>query len=202
MTQAPEPPLRAHRVIAKRVKELRKGRGWSAQRLSGELKAVGIAWDRSIVANFESGRRPYVTVEELLALAYVLSVAPVHMIVPPLSSEELTPTNRGDPPYSYAITPTVRFAPTAAVRDWIRGLRTVGEVDPRLFFSQVPPEEFSVKASPEDPVERMATQRMAEEAARLEEEAARDEHPAAPDLLRLAEHSIPIPDEEKEGEDG
>jgi transcriptional regulator with XRE-family HTH domain len=139
------------------VKDLRKRRGWSAQRLGEEMTRVGVAWDRSIVANFENGRRSYVTVEELLALAYVFSVAPVHMIVPPQSRQELTPASKDDlsqllrqAPYAYAITPTVQYAPTIAVRGWIRGERTIGAVDPRLYFSEVPPDEFEAKPQPDD----------------------------------------------------
>jgi transcriptional regulator with XRE-family HTH domain len=123
-------PLAAHRVIATRVKELRKRRGWSAQRLGEEMAAVGVPWDRSIVANFENGRRSYVTVEELLALAYVLSVAPVHLVVP---LEDSTP---------YAPVPSLQFTTAGVVRAWIRGQRTIGDTDPRLFYSEVPPEEF------------------------------------------------------------
>jgi transcriptional regulator with XRE-family HTH domain len=58
------------------MRKLRTERGWSAQRLSEEMSKVGVPWDRSIVANLEYGRRRTVSVEELLALAYVLAVPP------------------------------------------------------------------------------------------------------------------------------
>lgn len=73
MTQA---SLTPHKVIAARMRQLRTGRGWSAQRLSEEMSKVGVPWDRSIVANLEYGRRRTVSVEEWLALAYVLAVPP------------------------------------------------------------------------------------------------------------------------------
>jgi transcriptional regulator with XRE-family HTH domain len=50
--------------------------------LADALHADGLRWDRSILANLESGRRRDVSVNELLALARCLGVAPVHLIVP------------------------------------------------------------------------------------------------------------------------
>jgi transcriptional regulator with XRE-family HTH domain len=58
-------------TVAERVRELRRRRDWSAERLGQELKKAGLDWNRSIVANFESGRRPSVSIEEVLALAFV-----------------------------------------------------------------------------------------------------------------------------------
>ncbi|WP_446218280.1 helix-turn-helix domain-containing protein [Micromonospora sp. IBHARD004] len=135
-------PLTPHRVIAERMKALRKKRGWSAAHLALEMKKAGIPWDRSIVASLELGRRATVTVEELLALSYVLSVAPVHLLVPPVGVEDRTPYQvvpngpggpdsvlAGSPPYP------------AVVRAWIRGQLPMG--DPRSFFEEVPPSELA-----------------------------------------------------------
>jgi transcriptional regulator with XRE-family HTH domain len=122
-----QPAWTPHRAIADRVRTLRQGRGWSAAKLAEQMKVHGISWDRSIVANFESGRRAYVTVEELLALAYVLDVAPVHLLIP-------TETEADD---QYAPVPTFTTHPSY-VREWIRGLRPIGDVDLRRYFSDVP----------------------------------------------------------------
>ncbi|MFC0527829.1 helix-turn-helix domain-containing protein [Phytohabitans kaempferiae] len=73
-------PESLHRRIAARVRELRAARGWSAARLAEEMAAAGTRWDRSIVANFENGRRAYVTAEELVALAGVLGTSP-HLLL-------------------------------------------------------------------------------------------------------------------------
>ena len=80
-------------------------------------------------------RRPRpVTVDELLALALALNVAPVHLIVPPDDYE--TP---------YAVTATVT-SPNYRVRGWIRGLFVLPRLpkvgDKRQFFTEVPPDEF------------------------------------------------------------
>jgi transcriptional regulator with XRE-family HTH domain len=79
-------PLTPTKVIAARVKELRKSRGWSAADLAQAMKAVGIEWERIIVTKLETGRRASVSVEEMLALAYVLDVAVVDLVVPPWPS--------------------------------------------------------------------------------------------------------------------
>jgi transcriptional regulator with XRE-family HTH domain len=125
-------PLAPHRAIAGRVRALRTQHGWSAQRLAEELASVGIAWDRSIVANFENGRRAGVSVEEFLALAYVLSVAPVHLLVP-TDAVDMTP---------YRITPEGDPRRVEWVRAWIRGQAPLGVVDPRRYFAEVPTSEW------------------------------------------------------------
>ncbi|WP_155255741.1 helix-turn-helix domain-containing protein [Salinispora fenicalii] len=124
--------LTPHRAIANRVKELREGRGWSAQRLGEEIAKLGTRLDRSIVTNFESGRRSYVTVEEWLVLAYVLDVAPVHLLMP-IDANEDTP---------YQLVPVGGPIPALPVRAWIRGQTIIDTVDPKQYFSEVPDAEW------------------------------------------------------------
>lgn len=128
MTQTSATP---HRVIAERVRELRKGRGWSAQRLAEELAQAGTPWDRSVVANFENGRRASVSVEEMFALAYVLDVAPVNLMVP--TSPETVP---------YAPTASVVVSPMDA-REWIRGRKPIGKQDMDTYFSKIAGSDFN-----------------------------------------------------------
>lgn len=100
------------------------------------MTKIGIKWDRSIVANFESGRRKYVTVEEWLALAYLLNVAPVHMLVP-IDADENTP---------YQLVPEGGPSSALPVRAWIRGQTIIGAVDPKEYFAQVPDAEWQAPA--------------------------------------------------------
>lgn len=97
-------------TIRKRVKELRGRAGLTAAEVAEKLSGLGVDWNRSIVANFEAGRRPSVSVVEWLALAQVLDVAPLHLLVSP----EARTTDL------YQVTPT-RTAPVMAVREWVRG---------------------------------------------------------------------------------
>jgi hypothetical protein len=109
--------------------------------LAAELQAVGIPWNRMIVTNFESPdgkRRNAVTVEEFLALAYVLSVQPAHLLVP-IDASETTP---------YAITPAGSGHSIGAhmARAWFRGLTPVAEVEAKRYFTEVPDAEWSPPA--------------------------------------------------------
>lgn len=122
-------------MIAARVRELRKRQDWTADQLAKELQAVGIEWDRSIVTNLELGRRKTVSVEELLALAYVLGVAPVHLLVPPDAGED----------HRYRVVPAGLSAlrPETA-RRWIAGSQPIkagpgGVIDGRRYFFEAPP---------------------------------------------------------------
>jgi transcriptional regulator with XRE-family HTH domain len=129
-----EQPLTPHQVIAARVRELRKKRGWSAAHLAAEMTKVGVPWERMVVTKLENGRRQNVTVEELFALANVLSVAPVHLVVPPLSSDESERV-------LYRVTPAGQQTWVAYARAWVRGRAPLG--DPRVYFAEVPEDEWS-----------------------------------------------------------
>lgn len=127
------PPTAA---IAKRVKELRQRKGWTAAELADRCADKGLdGFNRSVLANLESGRRKYVTVAEMLALAYVLDVAPVHLLVPVEADDMFTED-------LYAICPDV-FLPVPHAREWVRGEHAPAAVDPRAYYSEVPREEWA-----------------------------------------------------------
>jgi transcriptional regulator with XRE-family HTH domain len=75
-------------VVARRVREIRKQRGWTAERLAAECARVGASQlTASVIANIESGRRDQqgrrrrdVTVDELLHLAAALDVDMSHLL--------------------------------------------------------------------------------------------------------------------------
>jgi transcriptional regulator with XRE-family HTH domain len=123
-------PLSPTQWVAKRVREVRQKRGLTAAQLATEMTRVGVPWKRGVVAKLESGLREAVSVEELLALAYVLDVAPVHLLVP-----------FDDDAQPYQVTPT-RNDPAGYVRDWIRGDWYLDGTDVRHFFSELPEHEF------------------------------------------------------------
>src|SRR5437899_1355429 len=126
------------RTVAARVQELRRKRGWSAEALAEECADLGMpALNRSVIANIESGRRTYVSVEELLTLAYALDVAPVHLLVP-VEVDETADAHR------YQVAPD-RFLPIPAAREWIRGQLCPPGRDPRTYHSEVPREEWQAR---------------------------------------------------------
>jgi transcriptional regulator with XRE-family HTH domain len=94
-------------LIMDAVKQLRTAKGWSAERLAGEMTQAGVPWNADIVVNLEHGRRKSLRVHELLTLAWVLDASsPVDLLVP------------GDGPYP--VTPSTLLA-SAAVRAWCQG---------------------------------------------------------------------------------
>lgn len=94
------------------------------------MARLGIPWDRHIVANLENGRRQAVSVTELLGLAYVLDVSPLHLLVPPLDSTE------DEGPYLMVV-PSRGF-PLHVAREWVRGNEPAPGQDPRIFLTEVP----------------------------------------------------------------
>jgi transcriptional regulator with XRE-family HTH domain len=87
MTDNRRPRETASDTVARRVKELRKQRGWSARRLAEACAATGSPQlSESVIANIESGRREDgrrrrdVTVDETIAFAKALDVPAVHLL--------------------------------------------------------------------------------------------------------------------------
>lgn len=109
MTESPS------EVVAQRLKQLRRARGWSAQRLAEECARLGAPHlSASVIANIETGRkdaagkrRREVTVEELLIFSYALNTPAVALLVP-FTSEQMQ------------ITPNVTASPDAAL-GWLLG---------------------------------------------------------------------------------
>lgn len=130
-------PLRPHKVLAERVRKVRGERGLTGAGLAERMTEAGIKWDRSVVANLENGRRASVSVEELLALAYVLDVAPVHLVVPITAGGCLS------------VTPDVSVTNEQA-RAWIRGDAELPGKDGRKYFSEVPEDEWKLRAGQQE----------------------------------------------------
>jgi transcriptional regulator with XRE-family HTH domain len=127
-------PLTSTAVIGRQVAKYRGRLGWSAAALAAELQKAGIQWGRPDVTKLEKGLRKSVTVDQALALAAVLNVAPVHLLVPP---------DDDDAPYRVTAEVT---EPSFRVRGWIRGLFMLPRLprvgDVRQFWAVVPLDEF------------------------------------------------------------
>lgn len=70
------------RQVIGRMKDLRKRRGWSAQKLADAMTGVGAPWLDTTVAKLENGHRKNVTVAELAGLAEVFGVTPSDLLCP------------------------------------------------------------------------------------------------------------------------
>ena len=101
-------------ITGRRIKTLRKAKGWSVRRLVDECAAVGFEVTSNVIENIEgiqrerahgSQRRRGITVDELMALALVLDVSPLALLLP-------------EEPSAYPITPDVQ--PSAeSVYQWL-----------------------------------------------------------------------------------
>jgi hypothetical protein len=125
-------------IVAARIRAVRRKRDLTVAELASQCAAAGYpeltAHALYSLEGRRSGtRRPAraVTVDELLAVAKVLQVAPVHLLVPPGAGED-------DPyPVTHEIT-----APAAHVREWVRGYGLLPGDDRQLYLTEVPPGEF------------------------------------------------------------
>lgn len=128
-------------VVAGRVRDVRTKRKLTVAGLAARCAALG-APDLTAQALYKlEGRRPGklrprpVTVDELLALAAALNVAPVHLLVPTDDFDE-----------SYRLTAEVSVSASSA-RAWIRGvLPLLPGDDGREYWSEVPRDEFYMPA--------------------------------------------------------
>lgn len=68
-------------IFASRLREARKARAWTQGRLADELAQLGAPMDRTTLAKIEKGQRE-VRLEELIALAAALDVAPIYLLFP------------------------------------------------------------------------------------------------------------------------
>ncbi|WP_158642423.1 helix-turn-helix domain-containing protein [Actinomadura sp. WAC 06369] len=137
-------------IVGARVRAVRQRRGWTAAQLAERCTEHGAPEiTASVVTDLETGRRDKdtkrrrrnITVDELLALACALDVAPVHLLVP---------TDGNDP---YLVTHD-RFVRPARAREWVRGRHPLPWSDPRLFFSEVPAEEWEPPEMTQEQMDR------------------------------------------------
>lgn len=79
MTARPQSTSHSGNAI-RRVRLLRKARGWSAQHLVDQLAVGGCPMGRSTLAGLENGQRSHLTVDELCAFAAVFGVPVEHLL--------------------------------------------------------------------------------------------------------------------------
>lgn len=111
--------LRPGQILATRVREARKRRGWRQQDLADRLAKIGHRhMPRTTIAKIEQGgvRADRAQLWEVMALAAALGVPPVHLITP------------DDDGAIVQITAKIE-APAIVARGWIRGERPLNPDD-------------------------------------------------------------------------
>ena len=74
--------------IGQAIQRLRGEQGLSAQRLSDRLAELGLDMSRASISALENGKRPYVTVGEVMLIARALNTSPIALIFPGLDYDE------------------------------------------------------------------------------------------------------------------
>lgn len=125
-------------VVARRVKEVRQARRLTVKQLAERCAETGFpGLSAQALYNLENGRRDkdgrrrrFVTVDELLALATTLNVAPVHLLVPTSGDED-----------EYQVTPA-KTSTVEKVRAWVRGHISLGNGPRKEFTAEAPEGEW------------------------------------------------------------
>jgi len=115
-------------VFRKRLREVRKIKGWTQQDLAAALGRAGVHLNEFVITRMESGNRR-VSVDEAITISAVLGVSPVHMLVP-LNDDE-----------TVQLAPRLPAVRTVDARAWLRGQRPLSQADEGLFYFQTPPSE-------------------------------------------------------------
>lgn len=68
------------RHVVRRIRSIRKARGLSAAALAEAMREAGVPWDRSIVANIETGRRQDLRLTELVTFCRLFNVTVADLI--------------------------------------------------------------------------------------------------------------------------
>ncbi|MFC8704683.1 helix-turn-helix domain-containing protein [Streptomyces anulatus] len=76
-------------VVAERVRSRRRELKMSAQQLADECARLGAPMQRSVIANFENGRRTTIAMTEIIALAAALRISPIYLMFPLGSGDPL-----------------------------------------------------------------------------------------------------------------
>lgn len=131
-------------VLARRLREARGARNWTQQELAAELERLGAPMDRTTIAKIEKGQRQ-ARVEELIALAAALDVAPVHLFLP-IEDDGLV-----------ALTPKLEVDVEKAWR-WARGRQPLDPANIRTYSFQHPGDigVINPEASPEEKAAALA----------------------------------------------
>lgn len=130
-------------IFALRLREAREARGWRQQDLSDRMGQLGAPMDRTTLAKIERGKRE-ARLEEMIALAAALDVAPLNLYMP----------IEGDEPVCLA--PALAVDPGDA-RKWARGFRPLDPTNHRVYQFQSPGGPESSKDLEKDEREAMET---------------------------------------------
>ncbi|WP_457029735.1 helix-turn-helix domain-containing protein [Kitasatospora sp. P5_F3] len=128
------PTLSVSDAAAVRLREARTRRGWTTKQLADACGAAGATkLTAAVLANIETGRRDSdgvrrreLSIDELVVLAVVLDVAPLHLLGLPDSAE---------PGTKIQLTPELAVSDGELLLEWLCGQRPLPQTDSRQFYS-------------------------------------------------------------------
>lgn len=101
MTNGEEWPATWNQAIGRRIAEIRREVGLSAQALADSCTDLGHPMQRGTIAKFENGRRETVGVHELVVIATALYVAPAELLFPGAIDGPQDDPDAGEPTVEY-----------------------------------------------------------------------------------------------------
>jgi transcriptional regulator with XRE-family HTH domain len=125
--------LTPSQAFGRRLRQVRKGRRMSGQRLTELLDEYGFGIHRTRLARIESGETP-ATLEDLFALAFVLDLSPSALVVPEPNEVELGEKLEDEP----GVKLLDRSEEPGKFRAWVRGEAHLDDQNPDLFELQRP----------------------------------------------------------------
>ncbi|MFF2075391.1 helix-turn-helix domain-containing protein [Kitasatospora sp. NPDC058162] len=128
------PTLSVSDAVALRVKEARNRRGWTMKQLATACHDAGATkLTSSVLANIETGRRDAngvrrreLSIDEVVALAVVLDISPVHLLGLP---------DEAEPGTTILLTPEVAVSDGELLVEWFCGQKALPQGDSRQFYS-------------------------------------------------------------------
>lgn len=128
------PTLSVSDAAAVRLREARTRRGWTTKQLADACAAAGaVKLTSAALSNIETGRRDTegvrrreLSVDELVVLAVVLDVAPIHLLGLPDNAE---------PGTQLQLTPALAVGDGELLLEWFCGQRALPDSDSRQFYS-------------------------------------------------------------------
>lgn len=128
------PTLSVSDAAAVRLKEARTRRGWTTKQLADACGAAGaVKLTSAALSNIETGRRDSegvrkreLSIDELVVLAVVLDIAPVHLLGLPDNAE---------PGTRLQLTPKLAVSDGELLLEWFCGQKALPQSDSRQFYS-------------------------------------------------------------------
>jgi transcriptional regulator with XRE-family HTH domain len=133
-------------VFRRRLREVRKARGLTREELAERLREIDYVLEPLTLYRLEAGRKR-VALDDVVALAYALSVSPLFLLLPYGRAEVV----RYAGVETHAYGDTVEIAPNLqpfghySLRDWLRGEEPLPGQDVADFFQQLPPDVLATR---------------------------------------------------------